>query len=167
MCRKRLPAAGITYWRFFIFPCESISSRTLSRMKTTAWLKSEKHRQLIERWWIVIVLVWDIFKTIVVDETFAKYGVNPYIYFVIVVAIAIPYAKSTAKMLFAILANHWSNAFKFGLVAVVLHFVPDIYILVTAKHVPRSLFDSFIVMIIIFTIFAVHGAITHIRANKK
>ena len=112
----------------------------LSSMKATSWLKSEKHRQLVERWWI---------------------------YFVIVVCIAVPYAKSTAKMLFAILANHWSNAFKYGVVAVVLHFVPDVYILVTAKHVPRSLFDSFIVMGIIFTIFAVHGVVTHVRSNRK
>jgi len=136
-------------------------------MKATSWLKSEKHRQLVERWWIVIVLVWDIFKTLVVDKTFAKYGVNPYIYFVIVVSIAVPYAISTAKMLFAILANHWRNALTFGVIAAVLHFVPDIYILVTAKQVPRSLFDSFIMMIVIFTVFAVHGVVTHVRANRK
>lgn len=139
----------------------------LSSVKATGWLKNEKHRQLVERWWIGIVLLWDIFKTLVVDKTFAKYGVNPYIYFVIVICIAVPYAHSTAKMLFAILANHWSNALKFGVVAVVLHFVPDIYILVTAKHVPRSLFDSFIVMVVIFTIFAVHSIVTHVRANRK
>ena len=138
-----------------------------SDMKITSWLKSEKHRQLIERWWIAIVVTWDIAKSILVDETFAKYGVNPYIYFVIVISIAIPYAISTAKMLFSILANHWRNAFSYGAVAVVLHFVPDIYILATAKKVPRSLFDSFIVMILIFTIFAVHGVISHIRSNRK
>jgi hypothetical protein len=136
-------------------------------VKATGWLKNEKHRQLVERWWIGIVLLWDILKTLVVDKTFAKYGVNPYIYFVIVICIAVPYAHSTAKMLFAILANHWSNALKFGVLAVVLHFVPDIYILITAKHVPRSLFDSFIVMIIIFTIFAVHGVVTHVRTNRQ
>lgn len=136
-------------------------------MNVTGWLKSEKHRQLIERWWIAIVLIWDIAKSIVIDETFAKYGVNPYIYFVIVISIAIPYAISTAKMLFSILANHWRNALGYGAVAVVLHFVPDIYILATAKKVPRSLFDSFIVMIVIFTIFAVHGVISHIRTNRK
>jgi hypothetical protein len=136
-------------------------------VKATSWLKSEKHRQLVERWWIVIVLLWDTFKTLVVDKTFAKYGVNPYIYFVIVITIAVPYAMSTAKMLFAILANHWRNALVFGVVATVLHFVPDIYILVTAKQVPRSLFDSFIVMVVIFTIFAVHGIVTHVRSNRK
>jgi hypothetical protein len=142
-------------------------SRTLSHMKVSSWLKSEKHRQLVERWWIAIVLVWDIGKSLVVDKTFAKYGVNPYIYFFIVVGIAVPYAKSTAKMLFAILANHWRNALSFGVVATILHFVPDVYILLTAKQVPRSLFDSFIVMIVIFTIFAVHGLGSHVRINRR
>ena len=136
-------------------------------MKATGWLKNENHRQLVERWWIGIVLVWDIFKTLVVDKTFAKYGVNPYIYFVIVISIAVPYAISTAKMLFAILENHWRNAMSFGVMAAVLHFVPDVYILTTAKKVPRSLFDSFIVMIVIFTIFAVHGVVQHLRRNRR
>jgi hypothetical protein len=136
-------------------------------MRATTWLKSEKHRQLIERWWIGIVLVWDILKTVIVDETFAKYGVNPYIYFVIVISIAVPYAISTAKMLFAIIENHWRNALSYGVVAVTLHFVPDIYIFATARQVPRSLFDSFIVMIVIFTIFAVHGVISKVREHRR
>ena len=136
-------------------------------MRITGWLRSEKHRQLIERWWILIVVLWDVAKTIVVDETFAKYGVNPYIYFVVVISIAVPYAISTAKMLFAILSNHWRNALTFGAIAAILHFIPDIYILVTAKQVPRSLYDSFIVMVFIFTIFAIHGVVSHVRTNRK
>jgi hypothetical protein len=84
-----------------------------------------------------------------------------------VITIAVPYAISTAKMLFAILANDWRKAFLFGVVAVVLHFVPDIYIFATAKEVPRSLFDSFVVMIIIFTIFAVHGVISKVREHRR
>jgi hypothetical protein len=135
-------------------------------VKPTSWLKSDKHRKLVERWWIAIVLVWDILKTLLVDKTFSKYGVNPYIYFVIVVTIAVPYAISTAKMLFAILANHWRNAFSYGAVAVVLHFVPDIYIFATARKVPRSLFDSFVVTIIIFTVFAVHGVVSKVREHR-
>ena len=136
-------------------------------MQITVWLKSERHRQLIERWWIAIVLIWDILKSIVVDKTFAKYGVNPYIYFVIVVLIAVPYAISTAKMLFAIIANLWRHAMSYGAVAVVLHFVPDVYILATAKQVPRSLYDSFILMVIIFTVFAMHGTISKVREHRQ
>jgi hypothetical protein len=135
-------------------------------VKVTSWLKSERHRQLVERWWILIVILWDVIKTIVVDETFAKYGVNPYIYFIIVISIAVPYAISTAKMLFSMLENKWKIATGYGVIAVVLHFIPDIYILVTAQHVPRSLMDSFIVVLVIFTIFATHGVVTKIRENR-
>ena len=139
----------------------------LSCTHLSSCLKSERHRQLIERWWIAIVLIWDILKTILVDKTFAKYGVNPYIYFVIVITIAVPYAISTAKMLFAIIGNHWRHAMSYGAVAVVLHFVPDIYILATAKQVPRSLYDSFILMVIIFTVFAVHGTFSKVREHRQ
>ena len=136
-------------------------------MNVSSWLKSEHHRRLLERWWILLVLVWDIGKTLVVDKTFGKYGVNPYGYFFIVIAVAVPYAMTTAKMLFAIVGNQWKRAFVLGVVAVALHFVSDIYILVNAKQVPRSIMDSFIVAVIILTIFAVHGIVMQVRAHRK
>jgi len=139
----------------------------LPSVEISRWFKSERHRQLIERWWIAIVLIWDILKSLVVDKTFAKYGVNPYIYFLIVITISVPYAISTANMLFAILASHWRRALLYGAVAVVLHFIPDVYILITAKQEPRSLFDSFIVMIVIFTVFAIHGITMKVRAHRR
>ena len=85
----------------------------------------------------------------------------------IVVSISVPYARSTANMLFAILANHWRNALGFGGAAIVLHFIPDVYILVSSNHVPRSLFDGFIITVIIFTIFAVHGVVSQVRTHRK
>ena len=136
-------------------------------MNISSWLTSEKHRQLVERWWIAIVLVWDIGKTLVVDKTFGKYGVNPYGYFFIVIAVAVPYAITSAKMLFAIIANNWRRAAIYGAAAVVFHFVSDIYILINAKQVPRSLYDSFIVAVVIFAVFAVHGVISQVRAHRQ
>jgi hypothetical protein len=136
-------------------------------MKISSWLTSEKHRRLVERWWIAIVLIWDVGKTFVVDKTFGKYGVNPYGYFIIVIAVAVPYAITSAKMLFAIIANHWRRATIYGVAAVVLHFVSDIYILVNAKQVPKSLFSSFIIAVVILTIFAVHGVVSQVRAHRR
>ena len=136
-------------------------------MRITGWLSSEKHRRLIERWWIAIVLLWDIAKTFVIDKTFGKYGVNPYGYFAIVIAVAVPYAITSAKMLFAIVANNWRRAALYGAAAVVLHFVSDIYILLNAKQVPRSIYDSFIIAVVILTVFAVHGVISQVRAHRR
>ena len=136
-------------------------------MKITSWLKSEKHQKLIERWWIAIVLVWGVIKTIAVDKAFEQYGVNPSVYMAIVFAIAVPYAISTAKLFFSIVEKHWRNTFIFGAIAVVLHFAPDAYILSTAKSVPRSLFDGFILGIVVFAIFGIREVVIKVREHKK
>ena len=136
-------------------------------MQVSHWVKSEKHQKLIKRWWIAIVIAWDILKTFAVDKTFSKYGVKAYIYFVIVISIAVPYAISTAKMFFAIIINHWRKASIYGGIALVLHFIPDIYILLTAKSVPKTIFDSFIFIIAIFTFFGIREVVLKVRAHKR
>ena len=136
-------------------------------MQVSHWVKSEKHQKLIKRWWIAIVIAWDILKTFAVDKTFSKYGVNSYIYFVIVISIAVPYAISTAKMFFAIIINHWRKASIYGGIALVLHFIPDIYILLTAKSVPKTIFDSFIFIIAVFTFFGIREVVLKVRTHKR
>lgn len=136
-------------------------------MTFIAWLKSEKHQKLVERWWIAIVLVGGVIKSIAVDKAFEKYGVNPSVYLAIVLAIAVPYAISTAKLFFSIVEKHWRNTFIFGAIALVLHFAPDAYILSTAKSVPRSLFDGFILAIVIFAIFGIREIVIKVREHKK
>jgi hypothetical protein len=135
-------------------------------MGVTGWLKSERHRRLVERWWIAIVLCWDVLKSLLIDKAFAKYGVNPYVYFAIVISIAIPYAISTAKLLFSLIERYWRNSAIYGAIAVILHFIPDIYILETAKQVPRSLFDSFILLMTIFAILGTRQVIVEVRKSK-
>ena len=137
------------------------------RVQISRWLKSEKHQKLVERWWIGIVIAWDVLKTFAVDKTFSKYGVNAYVYFAIVISIAVPYAISTAKMFFAIIINHWRKASIYGAIAMVLHFVPDIYILVTAKSVPKTIYDSFIFIIAVFTFFGVREVVLKVREHKR
>jgi len=128
-----------------------------------SWIKSEAHQKLIERWWIAIVLVWGILRSILVDKTFAKYGVNPWVYFAIVIAISVPYAICSAKLV----EKHWQNSARWGVLTVILHYIPDTYILTTAKSVPRSLFDSFIFAIVIFTLFGIREVVKRIKAHKN
>jgi hypothetical protein len=136
-------------------------------VQLSRWIKSEKHQKLIERWWIGIVIAWDVIKTFAVDKTFAKYGVNPWIYFTIVISIAVPYAITTAKMFFAIVVNHWRKASIYGGIAIVLHFIPDIYILATAKSVPKTTYDSFIFIMAVFAFFGIREVINKIKEHRK
>jgi len=49
----------------------------------------------------------------------------------------------------------------------VLHFIPDIYILATAKSVPKTILDSFIFILAIFTFFGVREVILKIKTHRK
>jgi hypothetical protein len=136
-------------------------------MNLPGWLSSEKHRRLIQRWWIAIVILWDISKTFVIDKTLANYGVNPYIYFTITIVISIPYALVTTRMIFALIEKHWKNSLIYGSAATIFHFLPDIYIFISAKALPRSLFDGLIIIVVIFTIFFARGIFLHVRIHHR
>jgi hypothetical protein len=135
-------------------------------MDSRGWLKSERHRQLVQRWWIVLVILWDVSKSFVIDKTLAQYGVNPYLYFAITISISIPYALVTARMLFAFIERHWKNSLVYGLAAAIFHFLPDAYIFYSAKELPRTLFDGLVFVVFFFTALSIHGVIVHVRSHR-
>jgi len=135
-------------------------------MNLPGWLSSEKHRRLVQRWWILIVILWDVSKTFVIDKTLAQYGVNAYIYFAITISISIPYALVTVRMLFAFVERHWKNSLIYGSAAAIFHFLPDVYIFYSAKQVPRTLYDGLILILVLFTGLSIRGIVLHVRANR-
>ena len=135
-------------------------------MNISSWIKSERHQKLIERWWIAIVITWGLIRTVAVDKTFAKYGVNPYVYLAIVLTISVPYAITTAKLFFAIVSKNYRNLVFLIPLALFFHFAPDAYILSAAKSVPRSIFDGFILIIAIFTLFGIREIVIKVREHK-
>jgi hypothetical protein len=135
-------------------------------MNLPGWLSSEKHRRLVQRWWILIVVLWDIAKTFVIDKTLSDYGVNPYIYFVITISISVPYAIVTARMLFAFIERHFRNSLIYGFAAAIFHFLPDVYIFYSAKQVPRTLYDGLIAIVVLFTALSIRGIIVQVQSHR-
>lgn len=136
-------------------------------MKFAQWLSSERHRRLLERWSVVLTLLWECLKTFVVGETFSKYGVNPYIYFVIVVTIAIPYAKLIVRLIAATVFEHWRTVFLVTPPLLILHFIPDIYIIFAADALPTTLLDGFILIVIIFLFIGIRTFVMKVSSEKR
>jgi hypothetical protein len=139
-------------------------SRTV---RFTSWIKSERNQRFLQRWWIVITILWECIRTLVVDKTFGKYGVNPYIYFALVMAIVIPYAIVTVRLLVAIVNRNMSKVFVYGFLAIFLHFAPDVYIVLTANAVPDKLMESFYFIIFIFAAIALQGLLRKVKQQRK
>jgi hypothetical protein len=136
-------------------------------VRFTSWIKSERNQRFFQRWWIAISILWECLRTLVVDKTFGKYGVNPYIYFALVMAIVVPYAIVTVRLIVAIVFRRWAQALIYGFLTIVLHFAPDVYIVATAREVPDKLMESFFFVVFIIAAVVVQGMIMKVRRQRK
>jgi len=136
-------------------------------VRFTSWIKSERNQRFLQRWWIAITILWECIRTLVVDKTFGKYGVNPYIYFALVMAIVVPYAIVTVRLLVAIVNRLLTQALVYGFLAIVLHFAPDVYIVVTANEVPDKLMEIFFFIVFIFAAVALQGIVMKVKKQRK
>ena len=136
-------------------------------MRFTSWIKSERNQRFFQRWWIAISILWECLRTLVVDKTFGKYGVNPYIYFALVMAIVVPYAIVTVRLIVGIVFRRWAQALIYGFLTIVLHFAPDVYIVATAREVPDKLMESFFFVVFIIAAVVVQGMIMKVRRQRK
>ncbi len=120
-----------------------------------------------ERIWVALVVIYGIGKSIVVWHTLGKYGVNALLYLLFDIGAAIPYGLATARVVIYGLARDWARVRIWGLIALVTHFIPDVYIFAVLREPPPLLVDGLIFVIALFTIIAVIGIIREIRKRRS
>ncbi len=82
-------------------------------------------------------------------------------------AIVVPYAIVTVRLLVAIVFRRWTQALIYGFLTIVLHFGPDVYIVATAREVPDKLMESFFFVVFIFAAVVCQGIIMKVRKQRK
>ena len=97
-----------------------------------------------ERIWVLLVVLYGVGKSIVVWQTLGKYGVNAVLYFLFDIGAAIPYGIATARVVIYGLARDWPRVRIWGAIAVITHFIPDIYIFAVLRQPPPLLVDGFL-----------------------
>jgi hypothetical protein len=120
-----------------------------------------------QRTWLALVLAWVVIRTLVIRDVFGGYGVNPWIYFLIDLASAIPYAILSGRAVVNYLDKNWGSFRKNGFFALFFFYMPDMYVLSTAEEVPNSLLMGFLLSIVIFSGFAVYGFRRNIKRVGK
>ena len=119
-----------------------------------------------ERIWVLLVVLYGIGKSIVVWHALGKYGVNAILYLIFDIGAAIPYGFATARVVIYGLAKDWPRVRIWGLIAVITHFIPDVYIFAVLKEPPPWLVDGLIFVIALFTVLAVVSIVRQIQKRK-
>jgi len=126
-----------------------------------------KRQTLWERLWASTIVLYTFAATFVVWKALHKYGVNIYLFFVIDLITSWFYGIASARLVVAIIHKRWSQTQKWGWLAAINFILPQIYILVSARRVPRDVYLIIYSVIGVLVAFAVIGIGSQIRVARK
>ena len=125
-----------------------------------------QRRTTCTRTWVAAVLTWSMVRTLVVAHTLGRYGVNPWAYGALDLAVSGPYALATAGVVTNLLDGCRASARRCALVAAVTFMVPDVYLLVAGHDKPRL---AYVVVVTVATVLAVSALLSlalQVRAGR-
>ena len=126
-----------------------------------------KRQTFWERLWASTIVLYTFGATFVVWKALHKYGVNPYLFFLIDLITSWFYGLASARLVVAIIHKRWSETQKWGWLSALNFMLPQIYILVSARHVPRDVYIIIYSVIGVMVAFAVVGIVSQLRVARK
>ena len=126
-----------------------------------------KRQTFWERIWASTIILYTFVATFVVWKALHKYGVNPYIFFVVDLITSWFYGLASARLVVAIIHKRWSETQKWGWLSALNFMLPQLYILVSARHVPHDVYLIIYSVIGVLVAFAIVGIISQIRVARK
>ena len=126
-----------------------------------------KRQTFWERIWASTIILYTFVATFVVWKALHKYGVNPYIFFVIDLITSWFYGLASARLVVAIIHKRWSETQKWGWLSALNFMLPQIYILVVARRVPHDVYVIIYSVIGVMVAFAVVGVVSQIRVARR
>ena len=105
--------------------------------------------------------------TFIVWKALHKYGVNPYLFFIIDLITSWFYGVSSARLVVAIIHKRWNETQKWGWLSAINFMLPQVYILLSARHVPRDVYLVIYGVIGVLVVFALVGIGGQIRAMRR
>lgn len=126
-----------------------------------------KRQVFWERIWASTIVLYTFVATFVVWKALHKYGVNPYLFFVIDLITSWIYGIASARLVVAIIQKRWKESQKWGWLSAFNFMLPQIYILASARHVPRDVYLIIYSVIGVLVALAFLGIAGQIRAHRK
>lgn len=120
-----------------------------------------RRRKVLSRTWGVVVVSWSLVRALVVWAALSEYGINPWIYLLIDLASAFVDAFTTPRMVLAFIDSQYRTAAKWLLASAGAFVVPDLYLFIGTRHLPKR------VILVIVTIIAVTATVAVVSVVRK
>jgi hypothetical protein len=131
----------------------------------TVELPDSRARFSVERAWIGAIVGYSVLRFVVAWGAMGEYGVNPWVFGVIDVGTAWPYAKSTAGMVKAGWGGRWMLLAQWSVVALVTFFAPYLYLWSAGNGMPDSLEYGLGLVVAVLFVAASLGIVRKIKSG--
>ena len=126
-------------------------------------LRVPRRIKLWERLWASTILIYTLVATYFVWKTMAQYGVNWFLFFIIDAITSWTYGIATARIVVAFIDKKRRALSKWVWVAGISFILPQLYILATARHVPRNDYLTIAIIISGLALFALFSLASEVR----
>jgi hypothetical protein len=123
-----------------------------------------RKRQMMTRAWAGLVIAWSVIRTIIVWAALGTYGFNPWIYLGIDLVCSTIDAITTPRMVLRFVDERYRSAIKWGAISLVAYVIPDIYIFVGTRTLPKKVI---VILCIVITAMLALAVMTIVRKVRK
>ncbi len=124
-------------------------------------------RTACTRAWVLAVLAWSVARTVVVSRCLSRYGVNPWAYGVVDLAVSYPYAMATAGVVTNLLDGRRDAAKRCGLWAAATFVAPDGYLLLAGHGKPTMVYVVVVAVAVLFAGSALASIGLQVRSGRR
>jgi hypothetical protein len=126
-----------------------------------------QRRRRLSRMWAGMVVLWSVFRTLLVWAAVGDYGLNPWIYLAIDLASAAVDAVTTPRMVLSFIDDKHRHAVRWALISLVAFVVPDLYIFLGTRTLPKRIVAIVVAIILLTFAIAVTTVVRKVRAGRS
>lgn len=125
-----------------------------------------RRRRLLSYTWAGLVVGWSLIRALIVWAAVGDYGLNPWIYLAIDLSCAIVDGFTTPRMVLAFIDDYYRRALKWGALSLIAFVIPDVYIFLGTRELPKRIILMIVAIITCTFSFAVWTVVKKIRKGK-
>jgi hypothetical protein len=124
-------------------------------------------RTACTRAWVVAVLAWSVARTVVVGHCLSRYGVSPWAYGAVDLAVSYPYALATAGVVTNLLDGRRAAARRCGVWSAVTFVTPDLYLLLAGHGKPTTVYVVVVAVAVLLAGSALVSIGLQVRSGRR
>lgn len=113
-----------------------------------------------------MVVGWSLIRALIVWAAVGDYGLNPWIYLAIDLASAVVDGYTTPRMVLNFIDDNYKQATKWATISLGAFIVPDLYIFLGTKTLPKRIIVALVIIIGCTFSLAVVGVVRKIRKGR-